>query len=67
MSFMWQTFTTQETMTNAESAKAWFLLKAKEQKHVALHFVALSTNGAKVKDFGIDEVKVIDNIDKWWK
>ncbi|OQV11422.1 Glucose-6-phosphate isomerase [Hypsibius exemplaris] len=50
-----KTFTTQETMTNSESARAWFLNKAKEQKHVALHFVALSTNEKKVKEFGIDE------------
>lgn len=43
-------------MTNAESARAWFLLKAKDNKHVALHFAALSTNEKKVKEFGIDEV-----------
>ncbi|XP_055343099.1 glucose-6-phosphate isomerase-like [Paramacrobiotus metropolitanus] len=50
-----KTFTTQETMTNAESARTWFLQKAKDQKHVALHFAALSTNDKKVKEFGIDE------------
>jgi glucose-6-phosphate isomerase len=43
-----KTFTTQETITNAESAKTWFLLAAKDQQHVAKHFVALSTNTAKV-------------------
>lgn len=43
-----KTFTTQETITNAESAKTWFLLAAKDQSHVAKHFVALSTNTAKV-------------------
>lgn len=43
-----KTFTTQETITNAESAKSWFLAAAKDQGHVAKHFVALSTNTAKV-------------------
>lgn len=56
-----KTFTTQETMTNAESAKAWFL-KSGEQKDVAKHFVALSTNIASVKDFGIAE----ENIFEFW-
>ncbi|XP_035213614.1 glucose-6-phosphate isomerase-like isoform X2 [Stegodyphus dumicola] len=50
-----KTFTTQETITNAESAKAWFLETAKDQSAVAKHFVALSTNAPKVKEFGIDE------------
>ncbi|XP_054706195.1 glucose-6-phosphate isomerase-like [Uloborus diversus] len=50
-----KTFTTQETITNAESAKAWFLESAKDASAVAKHFVALSTNAAKVKEFGIDE------------
>ncbi|KAK2718575.1 glucose-6-phosphate isomerase-like [Artemia franciscana] len=50
-----KTFTTQETITNANSAKAWFLEKAKDPSHVAKHFVALSTNVPKVKEFGIDE------------
>ena len=49
-----KTFTTQETMTNARSARAWFLKGAKEDRHVAKHFVALSTNAKAVKDFGID-------------
>lgn len=49
-----KTFTTQETMTNANSAKEWFL-KAGKQEDVAKHFVALSTNIKAVKDFGIDE------------
>ena len=48
-----KTFTTQETITNAESAKAWFLTHAKDQKHVAKHFVALSTNTKAVTAFGI--------------
>ena len=49
-----KTFTTQETMTNALSARAWFLDAAKDAKHVAKHFVALSTNSKAVQDFGID-------------
>ncbi|XP_076012042.1 glucose-6-phosphate isomerase b [Genypterus blacodes] len=49
-----KTFTTQETITNAESAKSWFLEQAKDVTAVAKHFVALSTNAPKVKDFGID-------------
>jgi glucose-6-phosphate isomerase len=49
-----KTFTTQETMTNAFSAKNWFLNYAKDPKHVARHFVAISTNVEKVEDFGID-------------
>ena len=49
-----KTFTTQETMTNAESAKAWLLESLNDPKAVAKHFVALSTNAAKVSAFGID-------------
>ncbi|KAL1500982.1 hypothetical protein ABEB36_006392 [Hypothenemus hampei] len=49
-----KTFTTQETITNATTAKEWFLSYAKDPKAVAKHFVALSTNEAKVKEFGID-------------
>jgi len=49
-----KTFTTQETMTNAESAKAWLLKSLKDPASVARHFVALSTNAAKVSAFGID-------------
>ncbi|XP_064598731.1 glucose-6-phosphate isomerase-like [Liolophura sinensis] len=55
-----KTFTTQETITNATSAKAWFLDKAKDPAAVAKHFVALSTNGPKVKDFGIDEKNMFE-------
>lgn len=55
-----KTFTTQETITNATTAKQWFLEAAKEQKFVALHFAALSTNSAKVKDFGIDEKNMFE-------
>ncbi|KAJ2783287.1 glucose-6-phosphate isomerase [Coemansia javaensis] len=49
-----KTFTTQETLTNAESAKEWFLAAAKDEAHVAKHFVALSTNTEGVSAFGID-------------
>ena len=50
-----KTFTTQETMTNARSARQWFLDHGGSQGDVAKHFVALSTNAAGVKEFGIDE------------
>ena len=56
-----KTFTTQETMTNANSAKDWFL-KAGTQEDVAKHFVALSTNIQEVKKFGIAE----ENIFEFW-
>lgn len=49
-----KTFTTQETITNAETAKEWFLEKAGDVAHVAKHFVALSTNVPKAVEFGID-------------
>jgi glucose-6-phosphate isomerase len=49
-----KTFTTQETMTNAHSARDWFLKHAKDAQHVAKHFVAISTNTEKVQAFGID-------------
>jgi glucose-6-phosphate isomerase len=49
-----KTFTTQETMTNAFSAKSWFLDYAKKPTHVARHFVAISTNTEAVAAFGID-------------
>ncbi len=48
-----KTFTTQETMTNAYSARKWFLSKAKDERHIAKHFVAISTNAEKVEAFGI--------------
>lgn len=50
-----KTFTTQETMTNAYTARKWFLKKALDEKFVARHFVALSTNTEEVKKFGIAE------------
>ena len=49
-----KTFTTQETMANAFSARRWFLDRAGDPTHVARHFVALSTNRERVADFGID-------------
>ena len=48
-----KTFTTQETMTNARSARDWFLKKAKKNDFVKKHFVAVSTNQKGVEDFGI--------------
>ncbi len=48
-----KTFTTQETMTNANSARDWFLATAKDEKHIAKHFAALSTNEKDVVKFGI--------------
>ncbi|WP_434526023.1 glucose-6-phosphate isomerase [Photorhabdus asymbiotica] len=49
-----KTFTTQETMTNAHSARHWFLRSAGDEAYVAKHFAALSTNEQEVKKFGID-------------
>jgi glucose-6-phosphate isomerase len=49
-----KTFTTQETMANAHSARSWFLEHAKDEAFVAKHFVAVSTNAAAVSAFGID-------------
>lgn len=57
-----KTFTTQETMTNAFSARDWFLEAAKEDRFVANHFVALSTNADGVAKFGIDT----DNMFEFW-
>ena len=49
-----KTFTTAETITNANSAKSWFLATAKESSHITKHFAALSTNAEEVGKFGID-------------
>jgi len=49
-----KTFTTQETMTNAISAREWFLQTAKDEAFVKFHFVAVSTNAKAVSAFGID-------------
>ncbi len=50
-----KTFTTQETMTNAQTARTWFLNAAINEEHIAKHFVALSTNEKEVTKFGIDK------------
>lgn len=55
-----KTFTTQETMTNAQTAREWFLKKAKQEKHIARHFAALSTNEAEVVKFGIDKKNMFE-------
>ncbi|MCE0557284.1 glucose-6-phosphate isomerase [Motilimonas sp. E26] len=57
-----KTFTTQETMTNAHTARDWFLAAAKQPEFVAKHFAALSTNAKSVAEFGID----IDNMFEFW-
>jgi glucose-6-phosphate isomerase len=57
-----KTFTTQETMTNAMSARTWFLDNAKDMKHVEKHFAALSTNAKAVAEFGIDT----NNMFEFW-
>jgi glucose-6-phosphate isomerase len=49
-----KTFTTQETMTNAETARTWFIDKTKDANAVSKHFVAVSTNEKEVIKFGID-------------
>jgi glucose-6-phosphate isomerase len=55
-----KTFTTQETITNATSAKLWLLDRLQNPAAVARHFVALSTNGPKVREFGIDEANMFE-------
>jgi glucose-6-phosphate isomerase len=55
-----KTFTTQETMTNAHTARDWFLETAKDKAHVAKHFVALSTNEKEVTAFGIDKANMFE-------
>jgi glucose-6-phosphate isomerase len=57
-----KTFTTQETMTNAFSARDWFLKAAKDNQHIKKHFVALSTNQHAVSQFGID----MGNMFEFW-
>ena len=57
-----KTFTTQETMTNARTARRWLLEKVADPSAVARHFVAISTNSEAVKAFGID----IDNMFVFW-
>lgn len=55
-----KTFTTQETMTNAHSAKDWFLEAAKSEEAIAKHFIALSTNQKAVEAFGIDAANMFE-------
>jgi len=55
-----KTFTTQETMTNAHTARQWFLSAAKEEQHIAKHFAALSTNEKEVVKFGIDKANMFE-------
>ncbi|MGY4675900.1 glucose-6-phosphate isomerase [Ursidibacter arcticus] len=55
-----KTFTTQETMTNALSARDWLLASAKDESAVAKHFVALSTNAKEVAKFGIDTTNMFE-------
>ncbi|MDH2917452.1 MAG: glucose-6-phosphate isomerase [Gallionella sp.] len=55
-----KTFTTQETLMNARSAKEWFLSHANDPQQVAKHFVALSTNAKLVTDFGIDPANMFE-------
>ena len=57
-----KTFTTQETMTNADSARRWFLSKARDDAHIARHFVAISTNRPAIEKFGIHP----DNMFRFW-
>ena len=57
-----KTFTTQETMTNAHTARDWFLASAQDETQVAKHFAALSTNAKSVSQFGIDT----ENMFEFW-
>jgi glucose-6-phosphate isomerase len=57
-----KTFTTQETLTNAHSARDWFLSHGADSNAIAKHFVAVSTNTEKVAEFGIDT----DNMFEFW-
>ena len=55
-----KTFTTQETMTNAHSARGWFLAQGAAEADIARHFVALSTNASAVAEFGIDTANMFE-------
>lgn len=55
-----KTFTTQETMTNAHSARDWFLNFAQDEAFIAKHFAALSTNSTAVTEFGIDTANMFE-------
>ncbi|MCD6440766.1 MAG: glucose-6-phosphate isomerase [Candidatus Marinimicrobia bacterium] len=58
-----KTFTTQETMTNAATARRWFLENAQDAAFIKKHFVAVSTNAEKVTEFGIDPA----NMFRFWE
>jgi glucose-6-phosphate isomerase len=60
-----KTFTTQETMTNALTAREWALKQLSDEKAVAKHFVAVSTNGQEVAKFGIDTVNMFGFWEGW--
>ena len=55
-----KTFTTQETLTNALTAREWFVSRARDEKAVAKHFVAVSTNKKAVAEFGIDPANMFE-------
>ncbi len=55
-----KTFTTQETMTNGRSARAWLLERIQDETAIARHFVAISTNRSKVVEFGIDPLNMFE-------
>jgi len=55
-----KTFTTQETLANAHQARRWLLLAARDEAAVAKHFVAMSTNSDKVREFGIDTANMFE-------
>ena len=55
-----KTFTTQETMTNAHTARDWFLAQSQAEMHIAKHFVAVSTNRDAVAAFGIDPANMFE-------
>ena len=55
-----KTFTTQETLSNAHTARAWFLQSAKNEAAIARHFVAVSTNASEVAQFGIDTANMFE-------
>ncbi len=57
-----KTFTTQETMTNAHTARNWFLETAKNEEFIKYHFAALSTNKVEVEKFGVD----LNNMFEFW-
>ena len=57
-----KTFTTQETMTNAHTARDWFLARSGDERHIARHFAAMSTNTPAVRAFGIDP----ENMFEFW-